>query len=118
MMAQHDRHPADEAELDRDERELPDGPRGADEEEFDEDEIDEEDLDEEGEVGDEDIRADATIGSDRRFTGEIGSEGGSRGDVEVAHDRPGPLTGSEAGSTARPAHPQPSFRDRHNGPGY
>mgnify|MGYP003587120044 CR=1 FL=1 len=57
MMAQHDRHPADEAELDRDERELPDEPRGADEEEFDDAEFDEEDLDDEEEFGDEDIRA-------------------------------------------------------------
>ncbi|HOC16765.1 MAG TPA: hypothetical protein PKK95_00775 [Vicinamibacterales bacterium] len=55
-MAHHDRHPADEAELDRDEREIPDEPRGGDEEEFDDTELDDEDLDE-GDVSDEDIRA-------------------------------------------------------------
>jgi hypothetical protein len=36
-------------------------------------------------------------------TAEVGSEGGSPGDVEVVHDTV-PLTGSEAGETATP-HP-------------
>jgi hypothetical protein len=33
---------------------------------------------------------------------DVGSEGGSPGDVEVARD-PGPATGSEAGETWRPS---------------
>jgi hypothetical protein len=65
-MAQHDRHPADEAELDRDERELPDEPRGADEAEFDDGELDEEDLDDEEDPGAEDIRADQPSFPDRQ----------------------------------------------------
>jgi hypothetical protein len=35
-------------------------------------------------------------------TGDVGSEGGSPGDVEVARE-PVPATGSEAGETVRPA---------------
>ena len=118
-MAHHDRHPADETELDRDEREMPEEPRGADEEEFEDAEFEDEDLDDE-DTGDEDIRAGDPMATDRRFTGEIGSEGGSPGDVEVASDRPSPLTGSEAGTTGRRADDdnQPSFPDRQKGPGY
>jgi hypothetical protein len=37
-------------------------------------------------------------------TSDVGSEGGSPGDVEIAHDRI-PATGSEAGETARPRNP-------------
>ncbi len=63
-MAQPERHTADEADLDHDER--PDEPRGADEDEFD-GEFDEEDLDDE-DLDDEDIRSGDTRPSfpDRR----------------------------------------------------
>jgi hypothetical protein len=45
---------------------------------------------------------DAAIDTTRlRETGEVGSEGGGRGDVEVGIDR-GAGTGSEAGETWRP----------------
>jgi hypothetical protein len=37
-------------------------------------------------------------------TNEVGNEGGSPGDVEVARE-PVPTTGSEAGETARPVKP-------------
>ena len=37
-------------------------------------------------------------------TSDVGSEGGSPGDVEIARDR-APATGSEAGETLRPAAP-------------
>ena len=38
-------------------------------------------------------------------TEDVGSEGGSPGDVEMAEDRL-PLTGSESGEIARPARPR------------
>ena len=117
-MAHHDRHPADEAELDRDEREISEEPRGGDEEEFDEDELDDEDFDE-GDVGDEDIRAREAFSTGERFTDEVGSEGGSQGDLEVASGRGQPLSGSEADTTGRPARrDRLSFEDRQKGPGY
>jgi hypothetical protein len=37
-----------------------------------------------------------------RPSGEVGSEGGAPGDVEIENE-PSTLTGSEAGETARPA---------------
>jgi len=47
-------------------------------------------------MGPIDDTADANV-----TTSDVGSEGGSPGDVEIAHDRV-PATGSEAGETARP----------------
>jgi hypothetical protein len=38
---------------------------------------------------------------DRNVTADVGSEGGSPGDVEIGVDQ-GPATGSEAGETSRP----------------
>ncbi|HSK10611.1 MAG TPA: hypothetical protein VK911_13610 [Vicinamibacterales bacterium] len=108
-MGDYGRHPADDEEFE-------DQPRGADEDEFEDVDADEEDLDE-AEPGDEDIRAEDTTTTDRRFTAEVGSEGGSGGDIEVARDRPAPLTGSEATTTGKPDH-NPSFPDRQKGPGY
>ncbi len=45
----------------------------------------------------------------RRVTGEVSSEGGSPGDVEVGVDQD-PATGSEATETARPVAPRVSER--------
>jgi hypothetical protein len=39
--------------------------------------------------------------TDADVTADVGSEGGSPGDLEVARD-PGPATGSEAGETRQP----------------
>jgi hypothetical protein len=39
---------------------------------------------------------------DSQVTSEVGGEGGSPGDVEIAPDT-GPATGSEAGETSKPA---------------
>jgi hypothetical protein len=39
--------------------------------------------------------------TDTDVTADVGSEGGSPGDVEVARDS-GPLTGGEAGETSQP----------------
>jgi hypothetical protein len=40
--------------------------------------------------------------AERHATADVGSEGGSPGDVEIGADE-APATGSEAGETARPA---------------
>ena len=46
-----------------------------------------------------------------RVTPEVGDEGGSPGDVEIAVDR-GPQTGSEATETQRPASERRTIIDR------
>jgi hypothetical protein len=108
-MADEKRRSADEEEFevpeDESERGIAD-----DEEEFedtdelDEDEEDEEDLEEKG------------IAEDRGFTSEIGSEGGSQGDLEVERRKPRVMQGSEASTTAR-TDETPRFDDRHAGGG-
>src|SRR5215218_578910 len=50
------------------------------------------------------MRADEKSTAD--VTGDVGSEGGTPGDVEIAH-RPEPATGSEADETWRPADDRP-----------
>src|SRR5512146_2431584 len=89
---------------------------GTDDEAFE----DTEDLDEDEEADDldEDIRdEEASAGApDRSHTSEVGSEGGSPGDIEVERDRR-PLTrGSEATTTARPKR-ETTFNDRPAGKG-
>jgi hypothetical protein len=75
----------------------------------------EEDFEDEEEELDEDL--DTERGAmDRNFTAEIGSEGGSQGDLEKEQRRPHVTRGSEASSTALPAD-VPSFHDRHAGGG-
>ncbi len=65
----------------------------------------EEDDDIEGEDDDldEDIVDEEASGEDRSFTGEIGSEGGSAGDMELRRPRAGAVRGSEATETGRPS---------------
>lgn len=83
-----------------------------DEDEF-EDEDEDTDEDEEDEEDDLEARG---ITSDRDFTAEIGSEGGSDGDMETERPHPGVLGGSEATTTARPD-ARPGFGDRQAGGG-
>ncbi len=65
---------------------------GDSEDEFDDDdEVDEDDENEDSPRG---------VGDDRSFTSEIGSEGGSQGDLEAERRRPRVTRGSEAGTTA------------------
>jgi hypothetical protein len=56
-------------------------------------------------------RAPGVADSDAAATGEVGSEGGSPGDVEIDRQR-GPSTGSEAGETSRPSAPRIGETDR------
>lgn len=81
-----------------------------DEEEFDDsDELDEDE-------DDEDLETEQGMGEDRSFTSEIGSEGGSQGDLEAERRTPRVMRGSEATSTAR-TDERPAFNDRHAGGG-
>jgi hypothetical protein len=96
-------------------------PRGvADNEDFEEvddldEELEDEDLDDpKGRAIDEDEPSPG----ERGYTGEVGSEGGSRGDIEVDRNRPGTLGGSEATSTISHADDEAGFGDRQKGPGY
>jgi hypothetical protein len=76
----------------------------------DEDEL--EDVDED----DEDLDAPRGIGDDRSFTSEIGSEGGSQGDMESDRRKPRVMRGSEATTTAR-TDERREFDDRRAGGG-
>ena len=82
------------------------GPRGvADNEDFEEvEELDEdiEDEDIDNPLGKEDQppSEEAPPRGGRGFTGEVGSEGGSGGEMEVKRDRRRALRGSEATTTA------------------
>lgn len=92
---------------DEEEFEVPEdeGERGIaeDEEEFEDgDEVDEEEEED--------------IGEDRSFTSEIGSEGGSQGDMEAGRPKPRVMRGSEATTTAH-TDERPRFDDRHEGGG-
>jgi len=88
--------------------------RGSADEEF---EDAEEDLDEEEDADDDDLNVERNLISDVGFTGEVGSEGGSRGDVEVERKRPRVMRGSESTTTGTPDQDS-TFRDRKSGPGY
>jgi hypothetical protein len=84
-----------------------------DEDEFeDADELD----DEEEEDEDEDPDAEKGVGEDRGFTAEVGSEGGSQGDLEAKRRKPRVMRGSEATTTAK-TDEEPRFDDRHAGGG-
>jgi hypothetical protein len=82
----------------------------------DEDEFEDTDELDEDEEEDEDLDAEKDIGEDRSFTSEIGSEGGSQGDMEADRRKPRVMRGSEATTTAR-TDERPRFDDRHAGGG-
>ena len=88
--------------------------RGSGDEEF---EDAEEDLDEEEDADDDDLTVERDLVSDVGFTGEVGSEGGSRGDVEEERKRPRVMRGSESTTPGTPDQDS-TFRDRKSGPGY
>lgn len=92
---------------------IDDRERGVGDDEFE----DAEDEDEEEEIDDEDLNVGGDWIGDAEFTGEVGSEGGSRGDVEVERKNPRVLSGSESTTTGT-ADQSSSFRDRKSGPGY
>lgn len=102
------RLPDDEYQNQDDEQER--GIGDDEEEEFD----DTDDLDEEDEE-DEDLDPPRGIGEDRGFSSEIGSEGGSQGDMEVER-RSRVMRGSEATTTAMTDQDR-GFHDRHAGGG-
>jgi|WetSurMetagenome_2_1015567.scaffolds.fasta_scaffold87912_1 hypothetical protein len=60
---------------------------------------DDEDLDEENEEDEDENLASAAIETDRQATAEIGSEGGSQGDLEAERRTPRVMRGSEATTT-------------------
>jgi hypothetical protein len=109
LMAEKNNRPPDEEEFDvpEDDRE-----RGIadEEEEFEDTEEDEEEGDE------EDLDLPRDLGQSRGFTSEIGSEGGSQGDLEETRRHPRVMRGSEATTTAR-VDERPGFDDRHAGGG-
>jgi len=108
-MAEHRNHrPEDENPL-PDEQE-----RGSAEEELDDAE---EEFDEEEDADEEDLSVERDLISDATFTGEVGSEGGSDGDVEVERKRPRVTRGSESTTTGVPE-TDSTFRDRKSGPGF
>lgn len=83
--------------------------------ESDDDFDDEDELDEEEEE-DEDLESPRGTSEDRSFTSEIGSEGGSQGDMEAERRKPRVMRGSEATTTAR-TDEQTGFDDRRAGGG-
>ncbi len=89
------------AERDRDDEE-PIRDR-TDEEDEEYEDVDTEDEDESDEEMDEDvIDEEQAMPEDRDFTAEIGSEGGSPGDLQTARRQAGVARGSEATETGRP----------------
>ncbi len=81
----------------------------------DEDDFEDEEADESDEEDEDDLDAEGVV-EDRGFTAEIGSEGGSHGDIETGRRRPGVMEGSEATTTANPD-ARPGFDDRRAGGG-
>ncbi len=73
--------------------------RGSSDDEFEEDD----DIEGEDDDLDEDIVDEEASGGDRSFTHELGSEGGSAGDLELRRARAGVVRGSEATETGRPS---------------
>lgn len=105
-MAERTRRPADEQDLDVPEE---DSERGIAEEEDEFDEDAEEDEDEDDEM---DLPRES--GAAKEFTAEIGSEGGSAGDLESSRRQPRVMRGSEATTTAG-LDEERRFDDRHAG---
>ncbi len=102
------------AERNRDDEE-PIRDRTGEEEDEEYEEVDSEDEDDSDEDMDEDILdEEQAMPEDRDFTAEIGSEGGSRGDLQMARNKAGIARGSEATETGRPS---PDSRHRERRPG-
>ncbi len=74
-----------------------------------------EDIDTEDEDLDEDVINEEAAGQDDHFTDEIGSEGGSTGDLEERRAQSGIVRGSEATETGRPSSSVWETRDRRTG---
>ena len=74
-----------------------------------------EDIDTEDEDLDEDVIDEEASGQDRHFTAEIGSEGGSPGDLEERRAQSGIVRGSEATETGQPSSAAWKTRDRRAG---
>ncbi len=107
MAEKRDRRPRNEPdERDLIEEDAPD--TGEDDEQF-------EDVDTEDEDLDEDVIDEEASGQDQHFTAEIGSEGGSAGDLEERRAQSGIARGSEATETGRPSSGAWKAKDRHSG---
>ncbi len=74
-----------------------------------------EDVDTEDEDLDEDEIDEEASGQDRHFTAEMGSEGGSTGDLQERRAQSGIIRGSEATETGRPSSNAWKTRDRRAG---
>lgn len=108
MAEKRDRRPRNEEQPEMlDDEEL----RGSSDE-GDEEFEDDDDVEGEDEDLDEDIVDEEASGADRSFTNEIGSEGGSAGDLELRRAQAGVSRGSEATETGRPSADRYDARNR------
>jgi hypothetical protein len=107
MAEKRDRRPRNEPD-ERDLIEEDATDTGEDDEQF-------EDVDTEDEDLDEDVIDEEASGQDHHFTAEIGSEGGSTGDLEERRAQSGIVRGSEATETGRPSSDAWETRDRRAG---
>ncbi len=102
MAEKRDRKPRnEERDLDEDVKDIGEG----DDEEFEDVETEDENLD-------EDVHDEEAAGQDAHFTAEIGSEGGSAGDLQERRAQPGIARGSEATETGRPSSTADLTRNR------
>ncbi len=108
MAEKRDRKPRNEEQRDLDEQDVRDVGEDEDDDEFEDIESEDEDLD-------EDVIDEEAAGQDRAFTAEIGSEGGSAGDLEERRAQSGIARGSEATETGRPSSRVSELRDRRTG---
>ncbi len=110
MAEKRDRKSRNEEQRDLDEQDVRDVGEGEeeDDDQFEDIESDDEDLD-------EDVIDEEAAGQDRAFTAEIGSEGGSTGDLEERRAQSGIARGSEATETGRPSSRVSELRDRRAG---
>ncbi len=107
MAEKRDRRPRNEEdERDLIEEDVTD--TGEDDEQFEDIESEDEDLD-------EDVIDEEAAGQDQHFTAEIGSEGGSAGDLEERRAQSGVARGSEATETGQPSSDVWQTRDRRAG---
>ncbi len=102
MAEKRDRKPRnEERDLDDDVRDIGEG----EDDEFEDVETEDEDLD-------EDVLDEEAAGQDAQYTAEIGSEGGSAGDLQERRAQSGIARGSEATETGQPSSKVERFVNR------
>ncbi len=108
MAEKRDRKSRNEEQRDLNDQDVRDEGQEEDDDQFEDVETEDEDLD-------EDVLDEEAAGQDRAFTAEIGSEGGSAGDLEEHRAQSGIAHGSEATETGRPSSRTSELRDRRAG---